>query len=219
MRIKYEEQLKTLHEELVRMGGMCEQAIALAVQALNDRQMSLLDKAEEIDRGIDKMEREIESLCLRILLQQQPVAADLRTISAALKMISDVERIGDQATDIAEIGRHLLSQKQQETGHIPTMAAEAIQMVNNSIDAFVQQDLTLARQVIDYDDVVDNWFDTIRQELIQRVVAAPEEGERCIDLLMVAKYLERIADHATNIAEWAEYAITGKRSKDGVIPE
>lgn len=219
MRIRYEEQLKTLHEELVRMGSMCEQAIALAVQALNKRDETLLDKAEEIDQGIDKMEREIETLCLRVLLQQQPVAADLRTISAALKMISDVERIGDQASDIAEIGRHLLCHSQQSIGHIPTMAAEAIKMVNNSIDAFVQQDLTLARQVIDYDDVVDNWFATIRQELIQRVVTAPEDGEHCIDLLMVAKYLERIADHATNIAEWAEYAITGKRSKDGVIPE
>lgn len=219
MRIRYEEQLKTLHEELVRMGSMCEQAIALAVQALNKRDEALLDRAEEIDQGIDKMEREIESLCLRILLQQQPVAADLRTISAALKMISDVERIGDQATDIAEIGRHLLNHNQQSIGHIPTMATEAIKMVNDSIDAFVQQDLTLARQVIDYDDVVDNWFATIRQELIQRVVTVPQEGEHCIDLLMVAKYLERIADHATNIAEWAEYSITGKRSKDGVILE
>ena len=165
------------------------------------------------------MEREIESLCLRLLLQQQPVAADLRKISSALKMISDVERIGDQATDIAEIGRYLLKQPELDLSHIRDMAAEAIKMVNNSIDAFVRHDLVLARQVIDYDDVVDRWFDRLKQELIQKIVAAPERSESCIDLLMVAKYLERIADHATNIAEWAEYSITGKRSKDGVIPE
>lgn len=219
MRAQYTEQLQTLHEELIRMGNLCEEAIALAIQALIQRQAPLLDKAEEVDRSIDKMERDIEALCLRLLLQQQPVAADLRKISSALKMISDVERIGDQATDIAEIGRFLIRQPELDLSDIQSMAAEAIKMVNNSVDAFVRHDLVLARQVIAYDDVVDNWFDQIKQHLIERIVTAPAKSEACLDLLMVAKYLERIADHATNIAEWAEYSITGKRSKDGVIPE
>ena len=219
MRDQYREQLSTLHCSMVQMGNMCEQAIALAMQALVNRDAPLLDQAETVDSGIDKMEREIETLCLKLLLQQQPVASDLREISAALKMISDMERIGDQASDISELGRYLLTQPASEQAGVRAMAAEAIKMVNRSVDAFVRRDLTLARQVIAYDDVVDEWFLRIKRELIALLAAEPAKSEYCIDLLMVAKYLERIADHATNIGEWVEYAITGRRSKNGKLPE
>lgn len=219
MREQYGQKLRLLHREMIEMGSMCERAIALAMEALNKNEPELLEKVFQVDAGIDKKERDIESLCLKLLLLQQPVAGDLRDVSAALKMISDMERIGDQASDIAEIGKTLLGQEGEQPQDLREMAREAISMVNDSIDAFIRRDLKLARAVIAYDDVVDRWFDRIREELVRCIAADSTKGAYYLDLLMIAKYLERIADHATNIAEWVEYSITGVRSKDGVAPE
>ncbi|MEA4964933.1 MAG: phosphate signaling complex protein PhoU [Oscillospiraceae bacterium] len=219
MREAYREQLAVLHREMTKMGGMCEQAISLALEALFLGQPELLPKVFEVDAGIDRQEREIETLCLRLLLQQQPVAADLRDISSALKMISDMERIGDQASDIAELAGTILKSGSQPLACLKDMAREAIKMVNDSVNSFLGRDLALARSVIAYDDVVDRWFDHVRETLIAQIAADNTKGAYDIDLLMIAKYLERIADHATNIAEWVEYSITGVRSKDGVVPQ
>jgi phosphate transport system protein len=218
MRQRYQEQLSFLHSEMVEMGGLCEEAISLAIHALTKGERELVDKVFAVDAEIDRKERGIETLCLRLLLQQQPVATDLREISSALKMISDMERIGDQASDIAEITRSIPARADASGTGIRKMAEEAIKMVTDSVDSFVKRDLALARSVIAYDDVVDGWFDRVKAQLIVRIAADSTQGESCMDLLMVAKYLERIADHATNIGEWVEFSITGARSKDGVFP-
>ena len=219
MRDKFNEQMSTLHDEMVHMGSLCEKAISAAINALANNEETLISVVLETDSEIDRREREIESLCLKLLLQQQPVATDLREISSALKMISDMERIGDQASDIAEIARYIIGHSNKNEQDIKSMAAEAVKMVNNSIDSFVRRDLELARSVIAYDDVVDDWFSRIKAEVIDAIGEDSGKGEYYVDLLMIAKYLERIADHATNIAEWVEYAITGARSKNGVIPD
>ena len=219
MRVKYETQLRELHQELSKMGSMCEHAVALSVQSVIRGEEDLIRQVYEIDSAIDKQEREIENLCVKLLLKQQPVATDLRDISAALKMISDLERIGDQASDIAGLSVYIPEMPVPAKEDLGTMAKEAIKMVNDSIESFVQRDLVLARQVIGHDDVVDGLFSRIKQDLTSAIAQNPEQGEKWLDMLMVAKYLERIADHATNVAEWAEYAILGKRSKDGVMPE
>ena len=177
MRDQYEKELNTLHAELTAMGGMCEEAIALAMKALDEEKPELIQQVFQVDSGIDRKERDIESLTKTLLR-------------------SGGHRIDD----------------------LKTMAKEAISMVNGSVDAFLRRDLTLARQVIAHDDVVDNWFETVRSELISCVASDSGRGAYYFDLLMIAKYLERIADHATNIAEWVEYSITGARSKDGVWP-
>ena len=218
MRQRYLEQLALLHGEMVEMGGLCEEAISLAIQALTKNERELIDKVFDVDAQIDRKERSIEALCLKLLLQQQPVATDLREISSALKMISDMERIGDQASDIAEITRSIPARADASGTGIRKMAEEAIKMVTDSVDSFVKRDLSLARSVIAYDDVVDDWFDRVKTRLIERISADNTQSESCVDLLMVAKYLERIGDHATNIAEWVEFSITGARSKDGVFP-
>lgn len=219
MRIRFDEQLELLNRKLIEMGALCEDAISASMHTLkNEADKKSAEKAAALEREIDHKEREIESLCMKLLLQQQPVARDLRTISSALKMISDLERIGDQASDIAEITKTLLRSGGHRIDDLKTMAKEAISMVNGSVDAFLRRDLTLARQVIAHDDVVDNWFETVRSELISCVASDSGRGAYYFDLLMIAKYLERIADHATNIAEWVEYSITGARSKDGVWP-
>ena len=220
MREEFNAQLQQLHTELKLMGTMCETAIEAAVVALVNREKEKISKVLEVDAGIDRKEREIESLCLRLLLRQQPVAADLRDVSSALKMISDMERIGDQASDIAELAEFFQDQPiREEEKNLSAMAKEAIDMVNNSILAFISHDLQQARKVIAHDDVVDDWFCRIKERLIANISAGDTSGEYEVDVLMAAKYLERIADHATNIAEWVEYDITGKRSKDGVFPE
>ena len=219
MREQYLMQLKKLHEAMLEMGELCQQAIGLAIRALGECTDALIAQEQETDSEIDKLEREIESLCLQLLLKQQPVASDLRDISAALKMISDMERIGDQASDIAELAVYLKDLPVHYKLHLEQMAAEAIKMVNRSIDAFVRRDLTLAGEVIAYDDVVDQYFVQIKDEVIALISKDNTMGAYCIDLLMVAKYLERIADHATNIAEWVEYSILGRRPKDGVLPQ
>ena len=208
MRNKFEEQLEKLHVEMIQMGALCEDAISAAAEALIHSDAALAAAAEEAEREIDQKEREVENLCLKLLLQQQPVASDLRLISSVLKMITDIERIGDQASDIAEIVTYLSGACGHNT-HIDQMAQATIKMVTDSLDAFVRRDLTLAWSVIEYDDVVDRLFDECKSDLIAEIAQNPEDGEHVLDVLMIAKYLERIGDHATNIAEWVEFSITG----------
>ena len=191
------------------MGALCEEVIALSSQALTEGDASLARRVAPLDRDIDRKERDIENLCLRLLLHQQPVAGDLRRISAALKMITDMERIGDQADDIAEIilsrGDRLLT----ADGTLRAMARAAIRMVSESVDAYVRQDVALAERVIASDDEVDEDFERIKRRLIDGSSSGTEDGESVLDLVMIAKYYERIADHATNIAEWVEFSVTG----------
>ena len=207
MRNKFEEQLERLHVELIQMGALCEDGISAAAEALLQNNPGLAQTAIDAEREIDQKEREVENLCIKLLLQQQPVAKDLREISAALKMISDLERIGDQASDIAELVPYV--HLEEVTGlHIGDMARAVIRMVTDSVDSFVKRDLDLARAVYTADDKVDALFDQVKQELIGMIAKDASRGEQCMDLLMVAKYLERIGDHATNVAEWVEYSIT-----------
>ena len=210
MRNKFDEQLERLHVELIQMGAACEDAISAAAEALLKGDESLAAAAEEAERDIDQREREVENLCLKLLLQQQPVAKDLREISAALKMISDLERIGDQAADIAELTRYIHMPEGAKRMHIAEMAQAVIGMVTDSVDSFVKRDLDLARSVYTSDDKVDALFEKVKQELIELIASDPKYGETGLDLLMVAKYLERIGDHATNVAEWVEYSLTGQ---------
>ena len=209
MRNRFDEQLFELNRELIEMGGMCEEAIASAVNALTEGNLELAEKVRKEGSAIDQMEREIENHCMKLLLHQQPVARDLRLISSALKMITDAERIGDQAEDIAEIVGHLNGRTMESMGQIEEMAKATIAMVNGSIDAFVEKNLELAREVIAKDDVVDDYFSKAKSDIILHVAKNPEDGEFALDILMIAKYLERIGDHAVNIAEWVIYSITG----------
>jgi len=209
MRIRFDEQLEQLNVELIKMGSMCEESILTAIRSLAGKDTELAEKVLQGEAEINQKERDIEALCMKLLMQQQPVARDLRQISSALKMISDMERIGDQAFDIAEIGMAIPDYDDENEQLIEAMAKEAIKMVTDSIDSFVKKDLELAKSVINYDDVVDNYFIDIRARLIEAITSGKKEGEYYIDLLMIAKYLERIGDHATNIAEWVVYSITG----------
>lgn len=217
MRIRLDDQLERLNHELVGMGVLCESAIATAAKALLDGDMSLAREAIALEKDIDQMEREIENLCLKILLQQQPVAKDLRLVSAALKMITDMERIGDQAADIAEIVQMGNITIPNHFLNIGEMSKATIHMVTESINAFVHRNLQLAQDVIDYDDVVDGYFETLKMELIELIAADKKNGEYALDILMIAKYFERIGDHATNIAEWVAFSITGKHEKEGTL--
>lgn len=219
MRSKFDEQLKLLNTELTAMGGLCETAIANAAKALMSGDVKIAKNAISIDAEIDEKEREIETLCLKLLLQQQPVARDLRQISSALKMITDMERIGDQAADISEIVTLENVRASESTMHIGDMAHATIKMVNDSIEAFVRRDLDLAHSVIAYDDVVDTLFNKVKQEIIEMIARNREDGEHATDLLMIAKYFERIGDHATNIAEWVEFSITGVHAEKVVEKE
>lgn len=208
MRNRFDEQLELLNVELIRMGALCEDAISYASRTL----MGEGDFSGDVystDREIDQKERDIENLCFKLLLKQQPVAKDLRLVSAALKMISDMERIGDQASDIVEIAVYLKDSEVESKVHIKEMAEATMKMVTASIDSFVKKNLEIARQVMKSDDVVDDLFDKVKKELIGLIGENSVNGEFCIDLLMIAKYFERIGDHATNIAEWVEYSITG----------
>src|SRR5699024_8611570 len=174
----------------------------------------LKNEVLDIDGEIDRKEREIENICMKLLLRQQPVATDLRVISSALKMISDMERIGDQASDIVELAKFLKDSDIKHSIHLDEMAEEVIKMVDESVDSFVNKDLYMARTVIISDDIVDNYFDDIKKRLVKLIAENQNEGEEFIDLLMIAKYLERIGDHATNIAEWVEYSILGKHDTE-----
>lgn len=213
MRNRFDEQLSQLNTELITMGALCEEAISGAAKYLIDNDSALKEKVIDTDKQIDRKERDIENLCLRLILHQQPVATDLRLISAALKMISDMERIGDQASDIAEIVKFANKTNLRENVHICDMARATIKMVTDSIDSFVKRDMDIAQSVILHDDTVDNLFLKIKGELISAIKDGTGDAEALIDLLMIAKYFERIGDHAENIAEWVIYSITGKHAE------
>ena len=214
MRNRFDQQLEKLNVELVTMGALCEDALTYAIRALFDRESDMAERVEEAEKQIDQMEREIEAICMRLLLQQQPVARDLRVISSALKMIGDMERIGDQAADIAEIVKYLKEDDVPNLGNLREMSDFAAGMVTASINSFVRQDLDLARKVILDDDVVDGYFEKVKEALIGLIAEGDRDGAFLLDVLMVAKYIERIGDHATNIAEWVVYSITGQHPEE-----
>ena len=207
MRNLFDKQLSHLNAELITMGALCEEAISAAAEYLLENDSSLKETVFEADRQIDQKERDIENLCMKLLLQQQPVARDLRTVSSALKMISDMERIGDQASDIAEMVCFVNSACLTGKVHIADMAKATIKMVTQSVDSFVKSDADLARSAIALDDTVDNLFLKVKGELIESVKEGQSDAEALIDLLMIAKYFERIGDHAENIAQWVIYSL------------
>lgn len=213
MRTRFDEQLETLHKEMITMGALCEEAIARSARALENQDLKLAATVPDLAGQIAHEERDIESLCLKLLLQQQPVASDLRTISSALKMVTDMERIGNCAHDIADIllAAHLTPDAEAREVH--DMALDTIRMVTDCIDAFVKKDAALARAVVDADDTVDAAFVHIKSLLLEHLRTPKVDGEYVLDLLMVVKYLERIGDHAVNIARWVLYSLTGKREQ------
>ena len=213
MRNRFDAQLFELNREIIEMGAMCEEAIAAAVKALSSGDIALAEKVKASGGAIDQMERDIEGRCMKLLLHQQPVARDLCLISAALKMITDMERIGDQAEDIAEIVTFLGGHTMEGMELIEEMARETIEMVTESVDAFVKKDVVLAQKVIDQDDIVDDYFSKVKRGIITLIAGNHTDGEFALDLLMIAKYFERIGDHATNIAEWVIYSVTGKHKE------
>lgn len=213
MRLRFDEQLNILNKELITMGALCENAIANSAKALVNGDKHMAEAVPELAARIDQKEREIESMCLKLLLQQQPVATDLRIISSALKMITDMERIGKQSADIAEIVTLANIKNPADTDDIHDMAVAAMKMVTDSIDAFVKKDAAAAKAVIDYDDVVDGYFDKIKKMIVAYFSKPQPDSEYAIDLLMIAKYLERIGDHAVNIANWVLFSITGNKDK------
>jgi len=210
MRKDFDAQLEQLNNELIVMGSLIERSIEMTIKALTEQDKEQAQCAIDFDEAIDQKEKDIESLCLKLILQQQPVAKDLRTVSAALKMITDMERIGDQAADISEIALLLADTSYiKKLEHITLMAEQTARMVTDSVDAYVQRDLAKARIVIDADDIVDNYFDNVKDDLIALISENVKNGSQAMDLLMIAKYFERIGDHAVNIAEWVEFSITG----------
>ena len=211
MRSKFDEQLELLHKELIQMGALCENAIAMAAKALAEGNAKIAGKVPELSEEIDQKERDIEAMCMKLLLQQQPVAKDLRVISSALKMVTDMERIGDNSGDIAEIVTMANISAADNTLSIQDMARATIKMVTDSIDAFVKQDVKLATSVIAYDDVVDRYFDEIKTNLIAKFGDSESDGETVVDLLMIAKYFERMGDHAAETAKWVLFSITGNK--------
>ena len=218
MRSRFDEQLSILNNNLIEMGALIEHAIAKATKAIENQDVAAARKIIAGDNVIDDKEKEIESLCLKLLLHQQPVARDLRQISTALKMITDMERIGDQASDISEICLYLAEHEYiVKLEHIPQMATATIKMLTDSIDAFVKKDLALAQAVIAYDDVVDALYVTVKNDLIALVHENVNNGEQAFDLLQIAKYYERIGDHTVNIAEWVIFSITGKHKNKQVL--
>lgn len=212
MRSKFDEQLARLNTELIQMGALCEEAISRAVKALENGDRLLAGQVKPLEEEIDQKERDVETLCLKLLLQQQPVARDLRQISAAMKITTDMERIGDQAADISEIVSGMLANGYvpEDVGHIRNMAEDVIQMVTESVDCYVQKDVERANLLIGHDDLVDQGFERVKQGLIGKIAADPACGEHALDLLMIDKYLERIGDHAVNIAEWVIFAVIGE---------
>ncbi len=211
MRSEFDGQLQSLHKELIEMGALCEKAIAMAAKALSEGNIKTANKVPELSAEIDRKERDIEAMCMKLLLQQQPVAKDLRMISSALKMVTDMERIGDNSGDIAEIVTMANITASDNTEHIQNMARATIKMVTDSIDAFVKRDIDLANAVIAYDDVVDGFFDEIKTDLIGQFGSPESNGEKVLDLLMIAKYFERMGDHAAEIAKWVLFSITGNK--------
>lgn len=216
MRSRFDEQLALLNKEMILMGALCEEIITKVMKALTEEDTQLFGKIAELGAEIDQKERTIETMCLKLLLQQQPVAGDLRQISAALKMITDMERIGDQAEDIAEIIPFVEKRSARTDTLLREMANASIRMVTESVDAFVGQDVGQAGKVISDDDMVDGYFTQIKQALVQEIIENPGDGERSIDMLMIAKYFERIGDHAANIAEWVVFSVTGVHREGGI---
>ena len=204
------EQLESLNVEIIKMGALCEKAIEGTTKALFDGDEEYLVKCRIIEEEIDKCEDVIENMCMGLFLRQQPVASDLRNITSALKLISDMERIGDQCVDISSMIRYTLGYDMKEYQHLETMSKAATKMVNHAVESYVRKDLGLAKSVMTMDDIVDRQFDEVKKNLINLIAKSPENGEFWIDVIMIAKYYERIADHAVNIAEWVEYSITGE---------
>ena len=210
MRTRFDEQLQQLNREMITMGMLCENAIEKAAQALLSVDIDLAGSLPEILTQVNQKERDIENICLRLLLHQQPVARDLRTVSAALKMVTDVERIGNQSADIAEIIG--MAHIHEVDSHLPLddMAEAVIKMVTDSMDAYVKKDMEIAKSVVAYDNVVDEYFNDVKKALIEQLKQTESDAEAILDLLMIAKYFERIGDHAVNIANWVQFSITGK---------
>lgn len=213
MRNKFDQQLLQLNKSMITMGSLCENAIAQSAKALLEGDMVLAQQVQELSARIEQKEREIESMCLKLLLRQQPVAKDLRVVSSALKMVTDMERVGHQSADIVEIIQVAKLDPKEDMADIHDMSQATIKMVTDAIDAFVRQDVELAKAVIAYDDVVDGYFDKVKRDLIQRLRDPELEAEYAMDLMMIAKYFERIGDHAVNIAKWVLFSITGKRDE------
>ena len=209
MRDYFEEQLNKLNQELTHMGAACEEIIAMASQSLNGWDEELAKKVAAVGARIDESERTIETICMKLLLRQQPVAGDLRQISAAMKMITDMERIGDQAEDIVDLIAKMDLRPDEKYPKSREMAKETMRMVTEAVDAYVKQDLEMARKVMKHDDIVDDYFNRVKKAIIDIIAANPEQGEYALDLLMIAKYFERIGDHCTNIAEWVVFSVTG----------
>ena len=214
MRNRFDEQLDLLNNSLISMGALCETAIAGTIKALLCHDLRLAEEVIATDKEIDQKEKEIEALCLKLILHQQPVARDLRQISAALKMVTDMERIGDQAADIAEIVTFTDLAESTNGSHIAEMGAATTKMVTEAVEAFVRRDKVMAQAVVDYDDVVDGLFSSVKHDIMHMIAADPARGEQAVDILMISKYLERIGDHAVNIAEWVIFAITGKHENE-----
>ncbi len=215
MRNRFDNELEKLDKQLIEMGSLIEEAIKLASNALIKNDLNLANDALNLEKEIDAKERDIEAFCFKLIVEQQPVASDLRSISTALKIITDMERIGDHAEDISEITIHLIKTLDQQLNakilkDLTKMAEATIEMVNKSIDSFVNKDLEGAYAVIKYDDTVDNLFDVIKNDLIDYIAENKDNGSSIIDFLMISKYFERIGDHAQNIAEWVVYRITGE---------
>lgn len=218
MRSRFDQELDLLNNELIEMGSLVERSIENVTQALMNKDVELAKTVIEADDEVDSMENSIESRCLKLILQQHPVARDLRLISSILKMITDLERIGDQSQDIGEIILTLSKEDYiKDLIHLPKMAEATSKMVRQSIDAFVNKDIELAHKVIEYDDVVDDLFVTIKDELISLIRDDVTNGEQAVDLLMIAKYFERIGDHAQNVAEWVVFSITGEHAGERII--
>lgn len=215
MRNRFDKELELLNNELIEMGGLVERAIEDATRALINKDIELARRVIDSDDEINSMEKSIENRCLRLLLQQHPVAGDLRLISSILKMITDLERIGDQAQDISEITLFIIEEDYiKDLIDIPEMAKTTMGMVKNSINAFIIKDIELAKKVISEDDIVDNLFDEIKKDLIDLIREDINNGHQAVDLLMIAKYFERIGDHAQNISEWVLFSITGIHVKN-----
>ncbi len=213
MRDFFQEQLNQLNQELIRMGAACEEIIDLASRSLTEYSADLAQQVQTVGQQIDESERTIETICLKLLLRQQPVARDLRQISAAMKMITDMERIGDQSEDIVDLIPKMERRADEKYPKIREMARAAQTMVTEAVDAYVKQDLTLARNVMAHDDVVDDYFCRVKKGIIGIIAENPNEGEYALDLLMIAKYFERIGDHCTNIAEWVVFSVTGEHKQ------
>ena len=212
MREYFDTELANLNNQLIGMGTLVESAIKNAVEIIANNSSELLEKAREQEELINTSERKIQNHCIRLLLHQAPVAHDLREVSSALKMITDLERIGDQAIDIAEVSQYIKSRNNViNVTHIDEMASQASKMVTLAIDAFVKKDVDLAKKVSQSDDVIDELFDKVKEETVEIIQRDKALGEQAIDLMMIAKYLERIGDHAVNIAEWVAFSITGSR--------